>query len=58
MSTAADGGPAPDPRIRLADALREMIDLNVAAVLDDPDVVEAAAAVANRPAAAEKRAKH
>jgi hypothetical protein len=44
----AAGGPDPskgDPRRRLADAIRPLIDLTVAAVLDDRAAAEAAAAV-------------
>jgi len=38
-------GPGPDPRVRLADALRAMTDRTVASVLEDGDVVAAAEAV-------------
>jgi acyl-coenzyme A thioesterase PaaI-like protein len=45
MSGPPHDGPASDPRIRLAVALRGVIDHTVAAVLEDADVVEAAEAV-------------
>ena len=38
-------GPGPDPRVRLADALRAMTDRTVASVLEDGDVAAAAEAV-------------